>query len=191
MLQRAVHSHIITSHYAVPLMFERPPGLIVEITDGDSFGYRGNVFYDLVKVSVIRLAFAMARELRKRKIASVAVTPGFLRSEAMLDHFGVTEENWQDGAKKDPNFIASKTSYYVGRATAALATDPLVSKKSGRVFSSWDLAIEHGFTDIDGRQPHWGKHFKEKFEKRIKACDDTFYDYWFGQGFEVVFPDWP
>lgn len=190
MLERAVFSHIVTSHYAAPLIIETGPGLIVEITDGDFFSYRGNIFYDLVKTSVIRLAFAMARELRKHKITSLALTPGFLRSEAMLDHFGVTEANWQDGAKKEPNFIASETPFYVGRAVAALAADPHVFHKSGRVFSSWDLAVEYGFTDADGRQPHWGKYFEEKYAKH-KKCDETFYEYWFGGPIDIVYPDWP
>jgi NAD(P)-dependent dehydrogenase (short-subunit alcohol dehydrogenase family) len=102
MLKQAIHSHIITSHYAVPPMLGRGRGIIFEITDGDAFYYRGNLFYDLVKISVIRLAFAMARELRKRDIVSVALTPGFLRSEAVLDHFGVSEANWKEAGKKDP-----------------------------------------------------------------------------------------
>src|SRR5205823_14259569 len=105
-------------------MLGRGRGIIFEITDGDTFHYRGNLFYDLVKTSVIRLAFAMARELRKRNIVSVALTPGFLRSEAMLDGFGVSEANWKDGAKKDPNFLASESPRFVGRAVVALAADP-------------------------------------------------------------------
>src|ERR1700694_4819249 len=104
MLKQAIHSHIITSYYAVPLMLDRDRGIIFEITDGDAFYYRGNLFYDLGKISVIRLAFAMSRELRKRKITSVALTPGFLRSESVLDHFGVTEANWKEiGKKKNAN----------------------------------------------------------------------------------------
>lgn len=161
MLERAVHSHIITSRCAAPLMIARGEGRIVEITDGDNFAYRGNLFYDLVKISVIRLAYAMSEELRPHRISSLAVTPGFLRSEAMLDHFGVTEANWKEGAKKDRHFIASETPFYVGRAVAALASDPEVSKKSGKVFSSWGLAQEYGFTDIDGSRPNWGKYFEE------------------------------
>ena len=193
MLERAVFSHIITSHYAAPLLIETGPGLIVEITDGDSFTYRGNIFYDLAKTSVIRLAFAMARELRTRKVTSVAVTPGFLRSEAMLDHFGVTEANWREGAQKDPNFLASETPFYVGRAVAALASDPNVFSKTGRVFSSWDLANEYGFTDIDGTHPMWSNHFEEQYGKRVKKCDEAFYDYWFDapDAIELLFPDWP
>src|ERR1700704_4229555 len=141
MLKQAIHSHIITAHYAVPLMLGRGRGIIFEITDGDAFYYRGNIFYDLVKISVIRLAFAMARELRKRDIVSVALTPGFLRSEAVLDHFGVREVNWKDAGKKGPNspnqndagadFMVSESPRYIGRAVVALAADPKVKEKSG------------------------------------------------------------
>lgn len=161
MQQRAVHSHIITARYGAPLMIEHKTGLIIEITDGDTLDYRGNLFYDLAKTSAMRLAYAMAEELRPHQITALALTPGFLRSEAMLEHFGVSEANWQEGAQKDPHFIASETPFYVGRAVAALAADPTVMQKSGRAFSSWDLAVEYGFTDIDGRQPHWGKYFAE------------------------------
>ncbi|HET9221524.1 MAG TPA: SDR family oxidoreductase [Roseiflexaceae bacterium] len=161
MQQRAVHTHIITSRHAAPLMVARRRGLIVEITDGDSPGYRGNLFYDLAKSSAIRLAYAMAEELRPHDIAALAVTPGFLRSEAMLEHFGVTEANWRDGAKRDPHFIASETPFYVGRAIATLAADPNIAQKSGGAFSSWVLAEEYSFTDIDGRRPNWGKYYAE------------------------------
>lgn len=191
MLHRAVHTHFITSRHGAPLMLETGKGLIVEITDGNFFGYRGNLFYDLVKTSVIRLAFAMAWELRKRHITSLALTPGFLRSEAMLDHFGVTEENWQQAAEKDPHFIASETPFYVGRGVAALAADPQVSAKSGKVFGSWELASEYGFTDIDGRRPNWEKYFEEAFGKPYKKCDQTFYDYLAGAPADIVSPDWP
>jgi NAD(P)-dependent dehydrogenase (short-subunit alcohol dehydrogenase family) len=167
MQRRAVHSHIITSYYAAPLMVQRRQGLIIEITDGDTFGYRGNLFYDLAKVSAIRLAYALAEELRSHQVTALAVTPGFLRSEAMLEHFGVAEANWQDGAKRDPHFIASETPFYVGRAIAALAADPKVAQKSGQVFSSWNLASEYGFTDIDGRQPNWGSYFEEHVANNV------------------------
>jgi hypothetical protein len=109
----------------------------------------------------------------------------------MLEHFGVTEANWQEGAKKEADFIASETPFFVGRAVAALAADPQVAKKSGRVFSSWDLAVEYGFTDIDGRQPHWGKHFEQKYGEILKKCDETFYSYWFGGPIDTLYPDWP
>ena len=161
MQQRAIHSHLITSHYAVPLMIKQKQGLVIEVTDGDNFSYRGNLFYDLAKISVIRLAYGMAQELRSHNITALALTPGFLRSEAMLDHFGVTEENWQDAAKQDPHFIASETPFYIGRAVAALASDPNVFKKSGCILSTWNLAPEYGFTDTDGLQPNWGKYFAE------------------------------
>lgn len=162
MQQRAVHSHIITSRYAAPLMLAQGNGLIVEITDGDTAGYRGNFFYDLAKSSVIRIAYAMAEELRPHGVTALAVTPGFLRSEAMLEYFGVSEENWQEGAKHDPHFIASETPYFVGRAIAALAADPKVAEKAGGAYSSWALSDEYGFSDIDGRRPHWGRYIAEQ-----------------------------
>jgi NAD(P)-dependent dehydrogenase (short-subunit alcohol dehydrogenase family) len=203
MLKQAIHSHIITSHYAVPLMLGRGTGIIFEITDGDAFYYRGNLFYDLVKISVIRLAFAMARELRKRDIVSVALTPGFLRSEAVLDHFGVSEANWKDVVKKSKNkeknsgsqndapndFMVSESPRYIGRAVVALAADPQVKAKSGRVFSSWALAREYGFTDLDGTQPHWGNYARKKYGK-YKVCDEQFYSYWVPGLVELIFPDW-
>jgi NAD(P)-dependent dehydrogenase (short-subunit alcohol dehydrogenase family) len=166
MLERAIFSHIVTSRYAVPLMLAHPHGLVVEVTDGVQADYRGNLFYDLVKTSVIRLAFGMAKELELHHITALAITPGFLRSEAMLEYFGVTEANWQEGAKKDPHFIASETPLYVGRAVAALASDPKVGDKSGKAFTSWDLALEYGLTDSNGRQPNWGKYFAENVAGR-------------------------
>jgi NAD(P)-dependent dehydrogenase (short-subunit alcohol dehydrogenase family) len=181
MLRQAIFTHLITSHHAAPLMVEGKRGLIVEITDGDTFSYRGNLYYDLVKTSIIRLAYDMAHDLRKHGVAALAVTPGFLRSEAMLDHMGVTEETWEEGVATDPHFIASETPYFVGRAIAALAADPAVTAKSGRVFSSWGLSDEYGFTDIDGRRPHWGRHFEQAFGQPLRPCDDAFYEYW-GQG---------
>lgn len=162
MQKRAVHSHIITSRYGVPLLLETGRSLVIEITDGETLDYyRGNLFYDLAKVSAIRLAYAMAEELRPHGIAAVALTPGFLRSEAMLEHFGVTEDNWQEGAKREPHFIASETPFYIGRAVAALAADPEIMAKSGKALSTWGLSEEYGFTDIDGRQPHWGRYYAE------------------------------
>ncbi|GIV95434.1 MAG: short-chain dehydrogenase [Herpetosiphonaceae bacterium] len=170
MQQRAVHTHIITSHYGVPLMVERRQGLVIEITDGDTLSYRGNLFYDLAKISAIRLALAMAEELRSYNVTALALTPGYLRSEAMLDGFGVTEANWQDAIKQDPHFAASETPFYIGRAVVALASDPRVAEKTGRVLSTWNLAEEYGFTDVDGRQPHWGRYFEEHV---AKATGDT------------------
>ena len=200
MLKQAIDSHIITSHYAVPLMLGRRGGIIFEITDGDAFYYRGNLFYDLVKISVIRLAFAMARELRKRDIVAVALTPGFLRSETVLEHFGVSEANWKDVGKRSGrnspgqndapgDFMVSESPRFIGRAVVALAGDPKVKKKSGRVFSSWALAREYGFTDLDGTQPHWGNYARKKYGK-YKICDERFYSYWVPGLVDLIFPDW-
>ena len=168
MLRQAVHSHIITSRHGVPLMIEHGQGLIVEITDGDFLGYRGNLFYDLVKVGVIRLACDMSLDLKGKDITALAVTPGFFRSEAMLDHFGVTEANWRDGTKEDPHFAESESPTFVGRAVAALAADPDVNQKAGRVWASWTLAKEYGFLDADGRQPDWGGYFARTVEEVLK-----------------------
>lgn len=204
MLKQAIHSHIITSHYAAPLMLGRPRSIIFEITDGDAFYYRGNLFYDLVKISVIRLAFAMSRELRKHNVVAVSLTPGFLRSERVLEHFGVNESNWKDLANKkkrnhDRNskrqndaindFMVSETPRYVGRAVVALAADPKVKNKTGRVFSSWALAREYGFTDIDDAQPHWGDYARKKYGS-YKICDDVFHSYQVPGLIELMFPDW-
>jgi len=164
MLERAVHTHIITSRHGAPLMVERNGGLIVEVTDGDTLGYRGNLFYDLAKNAVIRLAYAMGADLHAHRVTALAVTPGFLRSEAVLDHFGVTEDNWRDAIAKDEYLAESETPCYVGRAIAALAADPNVGVKNGGLFSSWGLAEEYGFADLGGRRPHWGSFFQRKVE---------------------------
>lgn len=161
LFEGAVRTHIITSRYGAPLLIKGGRGLVVEITDGDTPNYRGTLFYDMAKAAVIRLAFAMAEELRPHGVTALALTPGFLRSEAMLEHFGVSEANWQEGAQQDPHFIASETPCFVGRAVAALAADPQVATKSGGVYSSWGLSDQYGFSDIDGRRPHWGRYFAE------------------------------
>jgi NAD(P)-dependent dehydrogenase (short-subunit alcohol dehydrogenase family) len=194
--RNAIHTHIITSHFAAPLLMETAKreafsGLIVEIGDGDSYTYRGHLFYDLVKTTVIRLAFGMARELRRKNVAAVALTPGFLRSEAMLEHFGVTEVNWQDAVKKEPDYAVSETPLFVGRAIAALSRDKNLMKKSGRVFSSWNLSDEYGFCDADGRRPHWGRHFAEKYGDCMKPCDDAFYAHWIGGFIDTAYANWP
>jgi NAD(P)-dependent dehydrogenase (short-subunit alcohol dehydrogenase family) len=161
MQELAVWTHVITSWHAVPLMVKRGRGLVVEVTDGATADYRGSFFYDLAKSSVIRLALAQSHELRDHGVAAVALTPGFLRSEAMLDHFGVTEATWRDAARQDPHFVASETPAYIGRAVVALASDPRIMEKSGQALTTWDLAREYGFTDADGSQPDWGRHFAE------------------------------
>lgn len=170
-LRQAVHSHIITAHYGAPLMHAHGRGLIVEITDGKGAGtegYRGSFYYDLVKASVIRLAYAFSEEFgrqKKAKLTALAITPGYLRSEFMLDHFGVTEENWRDAIKKDKHYAESETPRYVGRAIAALAADPNVHRMNGQVTSSWEMAKVYGFTDVDGRRPDWGIQIEKMFGK--------------------------
>lgn len=158
LLQRAVHTHVITSRHGVPLMLDGSAGLVVEVTDGAFYGYRGQLFYDLCKMSVIRLAYAMSVELADHPVTALAITPGFLRSEAVLDHFGVTEDNWRDAIEKDPHFAESETPMLVGRAIAALAADPDVGRHAGRVLACWDVARHYGIRDVDGRQPHWDEH---------------------------------
>lgn len=161
MQQRAVQSHLITSYYGAPLMERRKSGLIIEITDGVNYDYRGNLYYSLAKISAIHLAAAMAVDLHNSNVAALALTPGFLRSEAMLEHFGVTESTWREGAHKDPHFIASETPYYIGRAVASLAADPHIMQKSGMSFSTWGLVEEYGYFDVDGTQPHWGHYYDQ------------------------------
>ena len=168
LLERAVHSHIITSRHGAPLMVERNAGLIVEVTDGDTHGYRGNLFYDLAKNAVIRLAYAMAADLHAHRVTALAITPGFLRSEAVLESFGVTEANWRDAIERDAYFAESETPCFVGRAIAALAADPHVARKSGGLFSSWGLAKEYGFTDLDGRRPDWTTFFRRKVREIVE-----------------------
>ena len=158
MQHTAVHSHIITSHAAIPIMLDRPGAIIVEVTDGILPTYRGNVFYDLAKVSGIRLALALGYELRNRGVTAVAVTPGFLRSERMLALFGVTEDTWREQVARDPHFAESETPLYVGRAVAALAADPEHWRVSGQALAGWDLAERYGLVDADGRRPHWGRY---------------------------------
>jgi len=171
MLRTALHSHILTARHAATLMVEKRRGLIVEIGDGDTLDYRATLFYDLVKVSVSRFAFCMAEDLRQHRVSALAVTPGYMRTEGMLDHFGVTESNWRDGAKQDPNFLHSETPFFVGRAVAALAADPRVLRKSGGLYSSWGLAREYGFTDVDGSRPDLGAHFD--FDRLFQQSSKT------------------
>jgi NAD(P)-dependent dehydrogenase (short-subunit alcohol dehydrogenase family) len=167
LLERAIFTHLITSRHAVPLMLERDSGLIVEITDGDTLNYRGNLVYDLAKTSVIRLASSMAEELKDTGLTALSLTPGFLRSEEMLEHFGVTADNWLEGAKKDPYFAYSETPHYIGRAVVALATDPAIKAKSGQMLSTWKLSESYDFEDIDGRRPHWGRSYEAHKAKEV------------------------
>lgn len=161
LLRQAVETHVITSRFALPLLVARGHGLVVEVTDGNTARYRGSFFYDLAKSAVIRLAFAQAAELRPHGVAAVALTPGFLRSEAVLDYFGVTEDTWRDAITQDPHFAYSESPAYLGRAVAALASDPNIMDKTGRALATWGLYEEYGFTDIDGTQPDFAAHWAE------------------------------
>ena len=155
-LENGSLSHIITSHFAVPMMIENKTGLIVEITDGFDDELRTfNFYYDLEKAINIRLARSLAQQLREQGIAVVALTPGFLRSEAMLDNFGVTEENWRDAIKQDRHFAYSETPFYIGKAVVALAGDEKIMDRSGQALVSGKLARDYGFADTDGTQPIW------------------------------------
>lgn len=160
LLDTAVWTHVITARHGAPLMVERGAGLIVEVTDGDFYGYRGTLFYDLAKLATIRLSYAMAKDLAGTGVTALTVTPGFLRSEAVLDHFGVAEDNWRDAVAADRHFAHSETPCFVGRAVAALAADPNVGERAGGVHASWTLAKAYGFDDIDGRRPDWGSYFE-------------------------------
>ncbi|MFD1953134.1 SDR family oxidoreductase [Paenibacillus thailandensis] len=159
---RAVRTHMLNSYYAAPLMVGCGSGLIVEVTDGTGYRYRGNLYYSLAKISVIHLAQAMAADFAPHRIAAIAVTPGFLRSEEMLDYYGVKEHNWRDaitgGLPNAEHFGESETPYFLGRGVAALAADPEVLGLSGQVLPSWELAKRYGFTDKDGRSPDWGSY---------------------------------
>ncbi|MEU7715623.1 SDR family oxidoreductase [Micromonospora chalcea] len=177
-LRLAVDTHIITSHFALPLLIRNPGGLVVEVGDGtkehNDSEYRLSVFYDLAKVSVNRLGFSQAHELAPHGCTAVALTPGWLRSEAMLEHYGVTEATWRDGAKTEPHFVMSETPAFVGRAVAALAADPDRARWNGQSLDSGGLAQVYGFTDVDGTRPHWARYYEEVV-KPGKPADDAGY----------------
>ncbi|MFF8574546.1 SDR family oxidoreductase [Streptomyces sp. NPDC015408] len=165
LLRLAVETHAVTSHHALPLLLRGSGGLVVEVTDGtDDYNrdhYRNSFFYDLAKTSVVRMAFALGHELGPRGATAVALTPGWLRSEIMLDHYGVREDNWRDALDRVPHFAISETPRYVGRAVAALAADPDVARFNGRSLSSGGLAQEYGFTDLDGSRPDAWRYLVE------------------------------
>jgi NAD(P)-dependent dehydrogenase (short-subunit alcohol dehydrogenase family) len=157
LLDLGVRTHLITAHFALPLLIERAGGLLVEVTDGtDEYNaqhYRINPFYDLAKVSVNRLGWAHAKDLAPHGATSVSITPGWLRSEMMLEAFGVTEQNWRDATRRIPHFAISETPRFVGRAIVALAADPDRARWNGQSLSSGQLAQVYGFTDLDGSRP--------------------------------------
>ncbi|MFF5362919.1 SDR family oxidoreductase [Streptomyces scabiei] len=178
LLRLAVETHAITSHFALPLLLRNPGGLVVEMTDGtaeyNSVNYRATFFYDLAKSSVLRMAFALGHELGPRGATAVALTPGWLRSEMMLDGFGVTEETWRDALDRVPHFAISETPRYVGRAVAALAADPEVARFNGDSLSSGSLARTYGFTDLDGSRPDAWRYLVE-VQDAGKPADTTGY----------------
>ena len=177
-LHRAVDTHAITSHFAIPLLIKTPGGLVVEVTDGtdayNATNYRVSFFYDLAKASVNRMAFALAHELRPHGATAVSLTPGWLRSEAMLEAYGVTEKNWRDATLKSPHFAISETPRFVGRAVAALAADPDRSRWNGQSLSSGGLAQVYGFTDLDGSRPDAWRYVPE-VQDAGKPADTTGY----------------
>jgi NAD(P)-dependent dehydrogenase (short-subunit alcohol dehydrogenase family) len=164
-LRLGVDTHAITSHFAIPLLIRTPGGLVVEVTDGtdeyNAGNYRVSFFYDLAKAAVGRMAFALAHELRTHGATAVSLTPGWLRSEAMLEAYGVTEANWRDATARSPHFAISESPAFVGRAVAALALDPEVSRWNGKSLSSGQLARVYGFTDLDGSQPDAWRYVTE------------------------------
>ncbi|AQA22711.1 enoyl-(Acyl carrier) reductase family protein [Rhodococcus sp. MTM3W5.2] len=177
-LRLGVDTHAITSHFAIPLLLETPGGLVVEVTDGtdeyNAANYRVSFFYDLAKAAVSRMAFGLAHELGPRGATAVLVTPGWLRSEMMLDNFGVTEANWRDATERIPHFAISESPSYVGRGVAALAQDPDVARWNGQSLSSGQLAREYGFTDLDGSRPDAWRYLVE-VQDPGKPADTTGY----------------
>jgi NAD(P)-dependent dehydrogenase (short-subunit alcohol dehydrogenase family) len=164
-LRLAVDTHAITCHFALPLLIRSPGGLVVEVTDGtaeyNATNYRVSFFYDMAKAANLRMAFALGHELAPYGATAVALTPGWLRSEAMLDAYGVTEANWRDATERSPHFAISESPAFVGRAVAALAADPDVARWNGQSLSSGQLARIYGFTDIDGDQPDAWRYVPE------------------------------
>ena len=177
-LDLGVRTHLITAHYALPLLIERPGGLLVEVTDGtdeyNSTRYRINPFYDLAKVSVTRMAWAHAQDLAPHGATAVSLTPGWLRSEMMLEIFGVREDNWREATERVPHFAISETPRFVGRAVAALAADPDRARWNGRSLSSGELAKVYGFTDVDGSRPDAWRYLLE-VQETGKPADTTGY----------------
>jgi NAD(P)-dependent dehydrogenase (short-subunit alcohol dehydrogenase family) len=177
-LRLAVDTHAITSHFALPLLIRKPGGLVVEVTDGteayNATTYRVSFFYDLAKAAVNRMAFALAHELQPYGGTAVSLTPGWLRSEVMLEIYGVTEANWREATKIQPHFAISESPAFVGRAAAALAQDPDVSRWNGQSLSSGQLAKVYGFTDLDGSQPDAWRYMVE-VQDAGKPADVTGY----------------
>ncbi|GAB3913173.1 SDR family NAD(P)-dependent oxidoreductase [Kibdelosporangium lantanae] len=163
-VRNGLETHMVTAHKLLPLLVRQGFGLVVEVTDGDDETYHGTALpYYLVKSGLRRMAQALAAQLKPHGVTALAVTPGFLRSEAMLEGMGVTEETWRDAVAQDPHFVMAESPHYVGRAIAALVQDPDVARWSGRSLASWTLMREYGFTDLDGTRPDWGRWFEEVY----------------------------
>ena len=177
-LRLAVDTHAITSHFAIPLLIKTPGGLVVEVNDGtaeyNGSNYRNSFFYDLAKAAVLRMGFSLGHELKPHGATAVSLTPGWLRSEAMLEAFGVTESNWRDATKRVPGFAISESPAFVGRAVAALAQDRDVSRWNGQSLSSGQLAKIYGFTDLDGSRPDAWRYMTE-VQDAGKPADVTGY----------------
>jgi NAD(P)-dependent dehydrogenase (short-subunit alcohol dehydrogenase family) len=177
-LRRAIDTHAITSHFAIPLLLGKPGGLVVEVTDGtaeyNAKNYRVSFFYDLAKAANLRMAFALAHELQPHGATAVALTPGWLRSEMMLEAYRVTEATWRDATKIQPHFAISESPAYIGRAVAALAADPNVSRWNGQSLSTGQLAQVYGFTDLDGSRPDAWRYMVE-VQDVGKSADVTGY----------------
>jgi NAD(P)-dependent dehydrogenase (short-subunit alcohol dehydrogenase family) len=170
--------HIATCWHAAPLMVKGKSGLMVEVIEQDGIGYHGQFFFDLMEISLKRLSYGIAQELAPKGVTALAITPGFMRTEAILEGFGVTEANWREAAENNPEakkwgFIASETPCFVGRAVAALAADVHVKRKTGGVYSSGALSEEYGFTDIDGNRPNMGQYMKEHFPHLVNGKSST------------------
>jgi NAD(P)-dependent dehydrogenase (short-subunit alcohol dehydrogenase family) len=179
LLRLAIDTHLITSHHALPLLVRRPGGLVVEVTDGtaayNADHYRVSMFYDLAKTSVTRMAWALAQDLGPHQCSAVALTPGWMRSEAMLEIHGVTERNWRDATQRTPHFCISESPRYVGRAVAALAADPEAARWNGQSLSSGQLAQVYGFTDLDGTRPDCWRYMVEVVEREGAPAGDEGY----------------
>jgi NAD(P)-dependent dehydrogenase (short-subunit alcohol dehydrogenase family) len=179
LLRLAIDTHLITSHHALPLLIRRPGGLVVEVTDGtaayNADHYRVNAFYDIAKTSVIRFAWGQAQELAEHGCTALAITPGWMRSELMLEHHGVSESNWRDATERSPHFCISESPRFVGRAVAALAADPDVARWNGESLSSGQLAPVYGFTDLDGTRPDCWRYMVEVVENPDAAPGDEGY----------------
>lgn len=177
-LRLGVETHAVTSHFALPLLIKKRGGLVIEMTDGtdayNATNYRVSFFYDLAKAAVSRMTFALAHELAPHGATALSVTPGWLRSEAMLDAYGVTEANWLDATKRTPHFAISESPAFVGRAVAALAHDPEVARYNGKSLSSGELAKIYGFTDVDGSRPDCWRYLVE-VQDAGKPADVTGY----------------